>query len=722
MNETSADSGEKLAQEPKAGETARLVFTPSGKRGDFPLGTPVLQAARTLGVDLDSVCGGRGICGRCQVLCSEGEFSKHGIKSDLAHLTAYAEVEERYERIKGEMKPGRRLGCQAKLLGDVVIDIPEDSQVHRQVIRKAADHVDVTLEPTVRLYYVEVQQPDMHDPSGDLRRLKNALSEEWQLDGLDCEHNLFGKLQETLRTGEWKVTVAIYQPGTANSNTADQHTNSKDEVTAERKLSGGKIISVWPGFHDRLYGVAIDVGSTTIAAHLCSLTDGEVLASSGAMNPQIRFGEDLMSRVSYVMMNPGGDAEMTKAVREAINTLLEAVCAETAANIEGHEDASIDDILDLTFVANPVMHHLLLGINPVELGGAPFALAFDESASIKASDMGIVANANARSYVLPCIAGHVGADTAGVMLAEQPHLLDEISLLVDVGTNAEIVLGNKQRIVACSSPTGPAFEGAQISGGQRAAPGAIERVRIDKETLEPRFSVIGSETWSNEATFAEETATIGVTGICGSGIIETIAEMFLAGIIDADGVVDGSLAAKSERIFEDGRTFSYLLHDGDVKIVITQNDVRQIQLAKAALYAGVRLLMDRLEISKVERIRLAGAFGSHIDVKYAMVLGLIPDCTLDQVTSAGNAAGNGARIALMNADSRHEIESMVHSVEKIETAVEAKFQEHFVEAMAFPHKTDDFVELGKVVDLPERKAAVDKMRERSRKSRRRKRQ
>jgi len=712
MTETSDDSGKSLAEDPHAGETARIVFTPSGKRGDFPLGTPVLHAARTLGVDLDSVCGGRGICGRCQVLCSEGEFSKHGISSDHSHLTAYAEVEERYERIKGEMKPGRRLGCQAKLMGDVVIDIPEDSQVHRQVIRKAADHVDVTLEPTVRLYYVEVQQPDMHDPSGDLRRLKNALSDEWQLESLGCEHNLFGKLQETLRAGDWKVTVAVYQPGSsaavAASSTSEEDTESTKEHQAGRKQSG-KIISIWPGFHDRLYGVAIDVGSTTIAAHLCSLTDGEVLASSGAMNPQIRFGEDLMSRVSYVMMNPGGDAEMTKAVREAINTLLEAVCVEAATNVEGHEAATINDILDLTFVANPVMHHLLLGINPVELGGAPFALAFDESASIKASDMGIVANPNARSYVLPCIAGHVGADTAGVMLAEQPHLLDEISLLVDVGTNAEIVLGNKQRIVACSSPTGPAFEGAQISGGQRAAPGAIERVRIDKDTLEPRFSVIGSDTWSNEEAFAEDTAKIGVTGICGSGIIETIAEMFLAGIIDADGVVDGSHAARSERIFEDGRTFSYLLHDGDVKIVITQNDVRQIQLAKAALYAGVRLLMDRLEISKVERIRLAGAFGSHIDVKYAMVLGLIPDCTLEQVTSAGNAAGNGARIALMNADSRHEIESMVHSVEKIETAVEAKFQEHFVEAMAFPHKTDG-------------KASEDKMRERSRKSRRRKRQ
>lgn len=695
---------------------AHVVFTPSGKRGDFPFGTPVLEAARKLGVDLDSVCGGRGICGRCQILCSQGEFSKHGITSAQTHLTAYAEVEERYERIKGEMKTGRRLGCQAKLQGDVVIDIPEDSQVHRQVIRKAADHVDVTLDPTVRLYYVEVEQPDMHDPSGDLRRLKKALATEWDLHGLDCESNLFGQLQKSLREDEWKITVAVYDPSARSASKTD----TKQEA-GYGHTDNPRIISIWPGFHDRIYGVAIDVGSTTIAAHLCSLTDGEVLASSGAMNPQIRFGEDLMSRVSYVMMNPGGDKEMTDAVRDAINELLIAVCDEVAGKIEGHEQASINDILDLTFVANPVMHHLLLGIDPIELGGAPFALAFDESASLRAADMGIAANLNARAYVLPCIAGHVGADTAGVMLAEQPHLLDDISLLVDVGTNAEIVLGNRERMVACSSPTGPAFEGAQISGGQRAAPGAIERIRIDPETLEPKFSVIGSELWSDDEGFQESVDTVGVTGICGSGIIEAIAEMFLAGIIDTDGVIIGAMAEKSDRILADGRTFSYLLHDGEVRIVISQNDVRQIQLAKAALYAGVKLLMDRLGIDKVERIRLAGAFGSHIDVKYAMILGLIPDCLLEQVTSAGNAAGNGARIALMNAASRQEVESLVQNVEKIETAVEPKFQEHFVLAMAFPHKSDDFTELGKVVKLPERTSSTDANRERGRKSRRRKR-
>ena len=647
-------------------EQALVVFTPSGKRGHFPVGTKVLTAARYLGVDVDSVCGGRGICGRCQVLCSTGEFSKHNITSKQEHLSNSNRVEARYQKINGDFIDGRRLGCQAELHGDVVIDVPEDSQVHRQVVRKAADHVEITLDSAIRLCYTEVQQPDMHDPSGDMRRLKQALANDWELTDLKFDSDLLPTLQKILRDGDWKITVAVYD--------------------------NERIIAAWPGFHDRSLGVAIDVGSTTIAAHLSDLISGDVLASSGAMNPQIRFGEDLMSRVSYVMMNPGGEQDMTRVVREAINQLLIDVTREAGQNII--------DILELTFVANPVMHHLLMGINPVELGGAPFALAIDEAMHTRASDMGIEAHPNARAYILPCIAGHVGADTAGVILAEQPHKLSELTLLVDVGTNAEIVLGNNQRLVACSSPTGPAFEGAQISGGQRAAPGAIERVRIDPDTLEPKFSVIGSTTWSDEAAFAEDTTSLGVTGICGSGIIEVVAEMFLSGVINADGVIDGALAAKSPRIIADDRTFSYLLHEGDVTIKITQNDVRQIQLAKAALYAGVRLLMDRLEVEHIDRIRLAGAFGSHIDVKYAMVLGLIPDCNLDNVASAGNAAGTGARITLLNRTSREEIESLVQQVEKIETAVEPRFQEHFVEAMAFPHKTAPFTELGKVVQLP----------------------
>ena len=455
-------------------------------------------------------------------------------------------------------------------------------------------------------------------------------------------------------------------------------------------------------------GLAVDVGSTTIAAHLCDLASGNVLASSGMMNPQIRFGEDLMSRVSYVMMHPDGVVQMADAVRSAICTLVDEVCLE--AEVDAH------DILDSTFVGNPVMHHLLLGLSPVELGVAPFALATDESVRLRASELDLSFHPGARAYTLPCIAGHVGADAAAMVLSEAPYLRDEVTLLVDVGTNAEIILGNRSRLLAASSPTGPAFEGAQISCGQRAAPGAIERVRINPETLEPRFKVIGSELWSDEIGFEKSIANIGVTGICGSGIIEAVAEMFLVGLVQTNGVIDGNFASRSSRVVADARTWAYVLHRGDREIRVTQNDIRAIQLAKAALYAGIQLLMEHLGVSGVDRIRLAGAFGAHIDVKYAMVLGLIPDCNLEHVTAAGNAAGTGARIALLDRNARQEIEREVRRIEKIETAIEPRFQEHFVAAMEIPHENAEFGELLKVVNLPKRsvKASVSARRKRRR--------
>ena len=663
---------------------AWVVFLPAGKRGRFALGTPVLQAARELGVDIDSVCGGRGLCGRCQVVVAEGEFAKHGVRSGEGSVSAPGEVEARSARRK-VLKSGRRLSCQAQLCSDVVIDVPPSSQVHRQVVRKAADAREIALDPVVRLYYVEVREPDMHDPSGDLRRLFDALAREWQLTGLGIEIGILRDLQTTLRQGEWKVTVAVH--------------------------GGRQIIGLWPGLHERALGMAVDVGSTTIAAHLCDLATGEVVASAGMMNPQIRFGEDLMSRVSYAMMNPGGAVQMTLAVRTALS--------ELAADVAAQAGAVPQDILEVTLVGNPIMHHLVLGLDPTELGGAPFALAIDQAIEQPAVALGIEVHPQARVYVLPCIAGHVGADTAGMILAERPDLGAAVTLLVDVGTNAEIVLGNRDRLLACSSPTGPAFEGAQISCGQRAAPGAIERVRIDPETLEPRFKVIGCDLWSDDPGFEEATKATGVTGVCGSGIIEVIAEMYLAGVINQDGVVDGGMAARSDRIVASDRTFSYVLHRGAMTLSITQTDVRAIQLAKAALYAGVRLLMEELRVERVERIRLAGAFGAHIDPKYAMVLGMIPDCDLLEVAAAGNSAGTGARIALLDVGSRATIEEVVRRVEKIETAIEPRFQAHFVEAMAIPHKRFANPELSKVVNLPAPKeSAAQASAARGRRSRR----
>ncbi|WP_204114294.1 ASKHA domain-containing protein [Shimia biformata] len=654
-----------------------VIFTPSGKRGRFPVGTPILTAARQLGVDLDSVCGGRGICSKCQITPSFGEFPKHGVTSTPEALSDWNAVEERYKSKRG-MIDGRRLGCQATVKGDVVIDVPPESQVHRQVVRKAATARAITMDPATHLYFVEVQEPDMHEPTGDLERLERALKDQWGIDGITADLSILRRLQPTLRKGNWQVTVALHK--------------GHDDTSH-------RILDIWPGLSEtRIYGLAIDLGSTTIAAHLCDLRNGDVKASSGVMNPQIRFGEDLMSRVSYAMMNPGGDQEMTRAVRVAINALTETIAAE--AGIDPNQ------ILETVFVCNPVMHHLLLGIDPVELGQAPFALATSGSVSLNARELDLTAmNETARVYVLPCIAGHVGADAAAVALSEEPGKSEDLVLVVDVGTNAEILLGNKTRVLACSSPTGPAFEGAQISSGQRAAPGAIERVEIDPVTKEPRFRVIGSDLWSDDPGFDAATAVTGITGICGSGIIEAVAEMRLAGLLDPSGLIGSAAQTGTQRCVAEGRTNAYVLHDasatGGPRITVTQSDIRAIQLAKSALYAGARLLMDEMGVDTVDRIVLAGAFGAHISTRHAMVLGMIPDAPLDKVTSAGNAAGTGARIALCNIAARAEIERVVGEITKVETAIEPRFQEHFVAANAIPHATAPFPNLMQVVSLPD---------------------
>ncbi|WP_142492478.1 ASKHA domain-containing protein [Thalassovita litoralis] len=653
-----------------------VIFTPSGKRGRFPVGTPVLTAARQLGVDLDSVCGGRGICSKCQITPSYGDFPKHGVTVADGALSDWNAVEQRYQDKRG-LKPGRRLGCQATIQGDVVIDVPPESQVHKQVIRKAATARAITMDPATRLFFVEVAQPDMHTPTGDFERLKRALHDQWQIGDMRADLSVLAKLQPTLRKGNWQVTVALHQ---------DHH--------------GGpaRLIEIWPGLHENgLYGLAIDLGSTTIAAHLCDLQTGDVIASSGLMNPQIRFGEDLMSRVSYAMMNPGGDREMTNAVRGALNDLAKSLT----------DEAQIDPslLVEAVFVCNPVMHHLLLGIDPVELGQAPFALATSDSISMPATQLDLSAlNARAQVYILPCIAGHVGADAAAVTLSEEPNKSKDLALIVDVGTNAEILLGNETRVLACSSPTGPAFEGAQISSGQRAAPGAIERVEIAPATKEPRFRIIGVDMWSDDPAFAQAATATGITGICGSGIIEAVAEMRMAGLLDPSGLIGSAEQTGTPRCIPQGRTNAYVLWDGTADggplITVTQGDIRAIQLAKSALYAGARLLMDEMGVDKVDRVVLAGAFGAHISPKHAMVLGMIPDVPLDKVQSAGNAAGTGARIALCNIAARSEIEQTVHQITKVETAIEPRFQEHFVAANAIPHATDPFPELSKTVTLP----------------------
>ncbi len=647
-------------------EKSLVVFTPSGHRDYFENGLTLLEVARKLGVDLDSVCGGRGICGRCQIEPAFGEFAKHKINAHEDNISTPGDLEVNYKGHK-EVGENRRLACSAKILGDLVIDIPPDSHIHKQIVRKTVDLSDLIIEPLISLHFVEIEKGIDTDSFDSLFL---SLQEQWGLS------NLTNEIEENdLPASDGTYTAVV--------------------------RDGKSLVAVWPGFKDQIFGIAIDVGSTTIAGHLCDLLSGEVLASAGVMNPQIRFGEDLMSRVSYVMMNKGAENELTEVVQDSLNDLVGELCDNSNTNRE--------DVFEITLVGNPIMHHLFLGYDPTPLGVAPFTLFEDKAIDTTANNLSIQANPATRVHVLPCIAGHVGADTAGVLLATKPQKADGINLVVDVGTNAEILLAGKGRILAASSPTGPAFEGAQISSGQRATPGAIERVRISPENGKARFKVIGVEPWSDEEGFSDATKKTGVTGICGSGIIEVVAELLLAKLMTADGVIGGEGTNTSEYIEPDGRTFSYVLYkspDGGKTISVTQNDVRAVQLAKAALYAGVRLLMDYLETDQIDSIQLAGAFGSHIDTTRATVLGLIPDCKKEKVSSVGNAAGSGAVMALLSKSSRKEIQTLVDEIEKIEIATEVAFQDHFVEAMAIPHKSADYPFLSSYVDLPQKTDSI----------------
>lgn len=646
----------------------QIALMPSGRRGKVRRGTNLLKAAQELGVELESICGGRQTCLKCQVIVDEGYFPKHAITSAASHLTPPTARELEFSM--NERLEGRRLACAAEVLGDLLITVPEESQARKQIIAKAASDRVIEIDPAVSQVYVEMIPPELGEARGDWERLAQALQAEWGLENLSIDIKTLPTLQTALREGDFAVTVTVWQDK--------------------------EVLRIQPGYQEGIYGLAIDIGSTTVAAHLCDLRTGAVLATQASMNPQVRYGEDLMSRVSYATSEAQGLTRLTKAVVRTLNEL-----AEKAAESAG---LALEDILDVVIVGNPVMHHILLGINPVELGGAPFALAVDSALDMKAREIGLALHPAARLHLLPLIAGHVGADNVAVQVAEMPSEQDEIQLIVDVGTNAEIVLGNRQQILVASSPTGPAFEGAQITHGQRAAPGAIERVRIDPQTCEPRYKVIGYDEWIKPGDGSSLPDMAKATGICGSGIIEVIAEMYLAGIIDAGGLFMESSTERTTRVHYRGRTGEYILVDADLSatgapIVITQNDIRSIQLAKAALYAGTKLLMNHRDVSKVDRVVLAGAFGSYISPLHAMILGLIPDCSLDKVSAVGNAAGDGARFALLNRGLRLKAAELARWVQHISTPLEASFQDEFVAALNIPHSRDAFPSLAGI--LPE---------------------
>lgn len=643
----------------------KVNFQPSGRRGDVEKGITLLDAARQLGVDIESICGGKGTCGKCKVRIEEGYFEKDAMDSRMSHLTPLTEVEKKF--IKPDEGPNMRLACAAELRGDVKVFVPEKSRAGKQIVRKAAKELSIKLDPAVKKYYLELKQPTLHDLTvGDYERVISALKDQYGLEGITMDYTVLKSLQDMLRKGNWNITVSIWM--------------------------GKEIIKVEPGFVESSYGLAVDIGTTTVVGYLCDLNTGKVVNTESMMNPQVPYGEDVMSRITYAMMNPDGLEKMQRAIIEGLNEIIERVSSDLRVN--GHNGG--EAIIDMTVVFNTAMHHIFLGFNPEYIGRSPFIPTIQNSLNIKARDMGVNINPSSYIHILPIEAGFVGADNVGVLIAEEPYNFNEKVLIIDIGTNGELLLGNKERVCSTSCATGPAFEGAQIKFGMRAAPGAIEKVRIDPVTKEPEYKVIGKADWH---THLEK---IDAKGICGSGIIDAIAEMFKAGIIDKTGKFNMEINTPRIRRDSEGKP-EYVLAWADetsigTDITINQADVRALQLAKGALYAGAKLMMKRMGIERLDKVILAGAFGSYIDKESALTLGMFPDCDINNVYAVGNAAGDGARMALLNISKRLEADEKARWVEFVEIAVEPEFQKEFMQAMHIPHMKDSFSSLKAIIE------------------------
>ncbi|HLO28333.1 MAG TPA: ASKHA domain-containing protein [Anaerolineales bacterium] len=705
-----------------------VILQPSGRRGQVDEGVSIRAAARDLGVEIESICAENATCGKCLVLVEEGRFEKYNIDSKRENLSpvgteerAYLERRPKLLRDKGWEIGQVRLSCQCKVLGDVLINVPEESRGNKQIVRKSARERAIEIRPSIRKYYVSMTPPNLERPIADWERLAKGLETAMGLVrrgeenlprwfDLTIDYQCLRTLSSTLRAAKWNVTVSVWQ---------DQ-----------------EVVQVQPGYVEDSYGAAVDIGSTTVALYLCNLRTGELLAAESEMNPQIVYGEDVMSRIQYSIEHKDGLQKLHKAIIATLNKLLKQAVKSANEQINANQqnpaneqmskqvasigslamapvgehrlldqlsgnDIKVEDILEMVLVGNSTMHHLALNLNPKDLGLAPFVPAIHTSMDVKARELGLQINVAGNIHVLPTIASFVGADTSAMILAEEPHKQDENWLLIDVGTNAELVLGNRNRLVCTSTPTGPALEGAHVEYGMRAAPGAIERVQIDENTLEPKYKVIGVEGWNTDhAEFKGQ-----VKGICGSAIIDAVAELFRAGIVDSRGRFKKGLDSKRVREGENG--WEYIVAWAEETsigrdIPMTQQDVRQIQLAKAALFTAARTLLKRSGLQSPDKIILAGGFGSYIDKEKAMLIGLIPDCELQNVYAVGNAAGDGARIALLNLEKRNEIDSVTRRVERFELPTDPEFQNQFMLATSFPHMSEPFEHIAHLI--PNRRA------------------
>ena len=655
-------------------DKSMVIFQPSGRRGFVEKGKTLKEASVALGVDIEGICSEKATCGKCKIRVEEGIFEKYGIESSHDHLSPMGPSERKFFSPQQE-HAGYRLACQAHIFDSIVVFVPEESRMGKQAVRKEAKEIRVDLNPAVKKYYVEMSPATLEDTRGDWERLETELEKTYGLKDLTLDYQALITMQEKVRLSEWKVTVSVWRDR--------------------------EVIKIEPGRVEKAYGLAVDIGTTTVAGYLCSLTDGRLVATASMMNPQVVYGEDVMSRISYTITHADGLEHMNKAIVEGLNGIL-----EEAAALAGIKRT---DVVDMTIVGNTCMHHLLLNIDPRNIGRSPFPPALHHSVDVKARDLGLKLPPEAQAdeggqardvgikiapgayiHLLPIEAGFVGADNVGVLIAETPYQQESIELIIDIGTNGELVLGNRRKLISSSCATGPAFEGAEIRYGMRAAPGAIEKIVIDRDTKEVRFKVIDREEWNTDLK------DVKAKGICGSGIIDVVPQLFLAGIIDRTGRFNKEL--KNPRFREMNGQPEFVIawaHETSIgqDIVICQDDVRAIQLAKGAMYAGAKIMMAALGVEKIDKVILAGAFGSYIDKVSAALLGLFPDCDLDNIYSVGNAAGDGARMALLNMDKRREADEIARQVRYLELTIEPGFNKAFAQAMWIPNMKDKFPHL-----------------------------
>jgi len=635
----------------------RVSFLPDGRYGSVEAGTTLRDAARALGIEIESICGGRGTCAKCKVRVLEGSFDEQGIESSQQHVSDPSGVERR-ARERGRLRADERLSCQARLNRNAVVYVPQESRVGRPVICKQAGQRTVTLAPAIRKCSVLLDARDSSAPGEIWDRLCEALAERFDITCSRIDPLAEVRLVDAVGEGEGELTVTLWQ--------------------------GDEVIRVEPGHSEHAYGIAVDLGTTTIGGFLCELTSGELVASASALNPQISFGEDIMNRIAS-SQGPEQLAKMQALLVDAIS----AIAADLAlqAGIES------EDIVEAVVVANTVMHHIFLGLDVRSLGVVPFAPVVSDPVDTKAHALDLRILPSGNVHLLPIEAGFVGADNVAVLIAEAPHTRDELQLIIDIGTNGEIFLGNRDRMLCASCPTGPALEGANIRYGMRAAVGAIDRIRVAPESFEVRFSVIGESRWSTKRPPDE----IGALGLCGSAGIEAVAELLRAGIIDQSGRMSADIECARLRRSSDGMLEFVIAWADETAIgediTFTQADVRAIQLAKGALYAGSELLLRRLGAERPDRVILAGAFGSVIDLERALAIGLFPDCGLKNVSAVGNAAGDGARMALLDRHKRVEAENLARDVEYVELSTEPGFNDCFVAATHIPHMSHRFSSL-----------------------------